>query len=608
MKKTVGMMIKETMVEKNISLSTLGRGLCNKSDLSRYLNGTRRIDRLLLTVFLQRVGKSPAKFSLLLSEEEYIYFEWKHKICIAQMDSDWLQIEQLLKEGEPTDCLFNEVLQKQYAQIMQSIVAEKVYGDREKSVHLLQDAINITVPEFHKGLKSDTLLGTQEICAILLWQNLQPNKRKSRIILKELVLYLEMHYQDVQELVKVYPKVVAQYLILLQQEKSYEMCLILSEKVINLMIKTGYANDMERFLQIYIEAAEMLGVEEKLIKRKKQLQAWQELMADIGCEEKDVEDELFLLDVWQEVELLNEAILISRQEHHYSQESLSQNICEPETISRIEGGKNAPRPSIYKKIAQRLELPEEYYYTTIETDDFEALEQYVLVESLVMRQQWEELEVELFTLGNMLDMSNKWNKQYVEGKQYGINRRKGIILLEERLGHLTRLLQISMPDIVEGSWTCDDFWRHFFRKSEMSLLIQVADTLADLKRYEEEIELLERMYQYYKERKVNYDLHYRTVLLVVARLSSAYLKNKEYGKVLFYVNEGIRISMVSGNKILLGGLINNKAYALECLGQKETSLRYYRLAFYCADLMESNTAKISKYSYEMIVNEHVEWY
>lgn len=608
MKKTVGMMIKETMEEKNISLSTLGRGLCNKSDLSRYLNGTRRIDRLLLTVFLQRVGKSPAKFSLLLSEEEYIYFEWKHKICVAQMDSDWLQIEQLLKEGESTDCLFNEVLQKQYAQIMQSIVAEKVYGDREKSVHLLQDAINITVPEFHKGLKSDTLLGTQEICAILLWQNLQPNKRKSRIILKELVLYLEMHYQDVQELVKVYPKVVAQYLILLQQEKSYEMCLILSEKVINMMIKTGYANDMERFLQIYIEAAEMLGVEEKLIKRKKQLQAWQELMADIGCEEKDVEDELFLLDVWQEVELLNEAILISRQEHHYSQESLSQNICEPETISRIEGGKNAPRPSIYKKIAQRLELPEEYYYTTIETDDFEALEQYVLVESLVMRQQWEELEVELFTLGNMLDMSNKWNKQYVEGKQYGINRRKGIILLEERLGHLTRLLQISMPDIVEGSWTCDDFWRHFFRKSEMSLLIQVADTLADLKRYEEEIELLERMYQYYKERKVNYDLHYRTVLLVVARLSSAYLKNKEYGKVLFYVNEGIRISMVSGNKILLGGLINNKAYALECLGQKETSLRYYRLAFYCADLMESNTAKISKYSYEMIVNEHVEWY
>ena len=89
MKKTVGMMIKETMEEKNISLSTLGRGLCNKSDLSRYLNGTRRIDRLLLTVFLQRVGKSPAKFSMLLTQEEYTYFEWKHEICIAQMNSDW---------------------------------------------------------------------------------------------------------------------------------------------------------------------------------------------------------------------------------------------------------------------------------------------------------------------------------------------------------------------------------------------------------------------------------------------------------------------------------------------------------------------------------------
>lgn len=313
MKKTVGMMIKETMEEKNISLSTLGRGLCNKSDLSRYLNGTRRIDRLLLTVFLQRVGKSPAKFSMLLTQEEYTYFEWKHEICIAQMNSDWKQVERLLREDKQPKYLINEILQKQYTQILYSIVEEKVYGNRAESVRLLQEAINITVPEFYKGLKSDTLLGTQEICAILLWQNLQTDKRKSRLILKELVMYLEMHYQDVQELIRVYPKVVAQYLLLLQHDKEYEMCLIFSEKVINLMIKTGYANDMERFLQIYIDAAEALGAEEKLIKRKKQLQAWKELMADIGCEEKDVEDELFLLDVWQEVELLNEAILISRQ-------------------------------------------------------------------------------------------------------------------------------------------------------------------------------------------------------------------------------------------------------------------------------------------------------
>ena len=57
-------------------------------------------------------------------------------------------------------------------------------------------------------------------------------------------------------------------------------------------------------------------------------------MEDIGFVMQDTEEELFLLDVWQEIELLNEAMQVSRREYNYSQESLSQNICEPETISR----------------------------------------------------------------------------------------------------------------------------------------------------------------------------------------------------------------------------------------------------------------------------------
>ncbi len=37
----------------------------------------------------------------------------------------------------------------------------------------------MTVPDFYKGLKNDTLLGTQDICTILLWQILQLDKEKS---------------------------------------------------------------------------------------------------------------------------------------------------------------------------------------------------------------------------------------------------------------------------------------------------------------------------------------------------------------------------------------------------------------------------------------------
>ncbi len=126
-------MIKETLIEMNISLSTLGRGLCKKSDLSRYLNSVRRIDRLILTVFLQRIGISPVKFSLLLTEDEYAYLKWKHKICLEQMDGNWERVEKLLKTNAEAKSLFNDVLQKQYVQIIQ-LQLQKNYMENGRNV------------------------------------------------------------------------------------------------------------------------------------------------------------------------------------------------------------------------------------------------------------------------------------------------------------------------------------------------------------------------------------------------------------------------------------------------------------------------------------------
>ena len=127
MKKTVGMMIKEVLLEKKIPMSDLGKGLCSKSDMSKYLNGSRRIDRLLLFVFFERMGKSPAKFTFLLTETEYRYFEWKMKVCLACGEKDWKRVEELLCEKEAMDCSCNETLQRQFLMIVKAILLEKMY-------------------------------------------------------------------------------------------------------------------------------------------------------------------------------------------------------------------------------------------------------------------------------------------------------------------------------------------------------------------------------------------------------------------------------------------------------------------------------------------------
>ena len=68
MKKSVGIMIQDTVSDKHIKQRALGRGLCSIGDLSKFLNGTKRMDCLLMTALLQRIGKSAANFSVLLTE------------------------------------------------------------------------------------------------------------------------------------------------------------------------------------------------------------------------------------------------------------------------------------------------------------------------------------------------------------------------------------------------------------------------------------------------------------------------------------------------------------------------------------------------------------
>ena len=126
MKKTLGEMINDAIHERGVKQIDLCRGLCSTSALSRYLNGERRMDRCLLTVLLQRLGKSSDKFITLLTDEEYSYFEWKQEICYAQMNKDWEMIYQLLQEKEAQNGKLNKNIQKQYYLLMQGIVNEKL--------------------------------------------------------------------------------------------------------------------------------------------------------------------------------------------------------------------------------------------------------------------------------------------------------------------------------------------------------------------------------------------------------------------------------------------------------------------------------------------------
>lgn len=600
-------MVLRNLRNEGIRREELCRGLCNESMFARYMNGTFYLDRLLMTAFLQRMGKSPDKFCSLLTDEEYVYFEWRYKAELAQQRGDWAEIERLLGEEAKVPC--NEKLQRQFSLLLQAIIQEKCHGRRGECIRLLEEALSLTLPDFIAGLTGlenedvgrieGMRLGTQEINILLLWQALQPDKERAFLLLEGLVKNIEGHYTDRQEKCKIYPKAAAQYLAMLSGKEKYYEGLALAEKALELIGETGYVESLLQIFRRYAEIAEKIHAENSAGIRE-QYEVWKEIMETYGRREEEATSYLFCMS--QEIELFHEMIRGSRQEKGYTQEELSTEICEPATLSRIENGRK-PLKRTYQGLAKRLSLPGETYYSTIVADRFETLELRWEYETQFNVGQFQKAEQLKNLLKAELDNSIVCNRQYIEQAELVLKREMGKIKPQDCFEELREILGYSisrMPEDEQVEQWPEDFWKHVFTGREMSLLLLVADTLYAKGKFEQDIYLLKKMLEYYSRSRVSPEVHYRIVTLIYGRLTTLYCRLGLYGEVLDYAEKGILLSIQQGSCGELYKFIVNKAYALEHLGAETEAAEYYRTAFISSKLFLNGGYKIAARAYKRL--------
>lgn len=612
MKKTLGELLQETIIEKKISRVDLCRGLCSPSVFTKYLNGERRMDRLLLTALMQRLGLSPDKFVTLLPKNEYYYFDWRQRLAMAQLERDWERVLALLEEDAAREPACNPAIREQFSTMIRIRAEAELSGDKSGGAGLYQEAIQRTVPDFPGQLGIHTCLSVQEISLILLWQDLQQGSEETAGVLAFLESYVRTRCSEERERVKLYPKVAARYLPVLLEQGRYHECMTMAERAVDMMVTSGYASSMGTVLEIYVKAAEAIGIGEQVHREKVQLGAWRELMQELGQTKEEPDDELYMMDVWQELDLLDEVLSRNRQHQGYSQEELSEGICTPETLSRIETARRAPNTGTFRALAEKLSLREDYYYSGIETDDLTLLDLEWQITMLIMNRQWEQAEEALQEMREKLDLSYRCNRQYLENVQFNIDCAVGRIPLEQQFKAVRKILAITVEEVPEGEdvreWQ-EDFWDYPFNSEEIAVMMQMADTLEHEKEWEQAQFLLEKLLRHYQRSRIKLEFHFRTVILIVARLSGCTGILGKRKEELIYSEEGICLCRSSGTWKLLSTFVNNIADALEYLGKKETSLKYYRLAFYSAELFgKDRTAEIAKRSYEKLLGQPAEWY
>lgn len=560
------------------------------------------MDRLLMTVFMQRLGKSPDKFCVLLTEYEYVYFAWRQRVEAAVQCGAWNRVEELLNEPEASDLSCNPELQKQYFLMLQGIVQEKWHGNRAESFRLLEEAATLTVPGFQFGLGDNARLGVQEINIMLLWQEVHPDREKAFEFLKKLVHNIEVNYADRQEKCKIYPRAAARLIFLLNARGEYREGIALADRALRLVMDTGYGDGVEQVLRGYAEITENVEcVNREQIRQ--QAFMWQELLEEY-CKGKAEENEyIYVFSASQEIELVNEMISGVRRERSLTQEQLSKDICDTATLSRIENGKRRPARKNYKALAQRLSLPEEYYYGTISTDRFEVLEQRWEYEACVVNAEWEKAEGLRSLLAEELNRAVVCNRQYLEQADFILEKHAGKIKLEDSFDRLRDILKCTipkMPDNIRVEEWPEQFWQHVFTEREMSLLLQVSDVLAAGKKHGQAVFLLEKMLEYYGRSKVNPEFHYRIVLLIYGRLSSHYGILNNYELESEYAEKGVRLCIQKGAYKSLPKFLNNKADGLENQGLIKEALYHYKAAFIVAKVLLKKRFDIAARSYKKL--------
>lgn len=603
-KENVGGIILTLRTKMRISQIDLCKGLCTNRTLSRIELGERIPDKLLLDALLQRLGKSPDKLETILTEKEYMLYcqrrAIERDIINYQFESAREKLEDYRKQKECKD-----TLQRQYIGKITAVLADEAEHNVKKSISILRKTAEITMPHWETEHKITFFLGTEEVqILLLLAQNyLKTDKQKKAFeILEKLFVYLETRYSDEEEKVKVYPKCAYLLVTILWKKEDYSKAVEICEKAIDLLTKNGVIYHLPELMWIYILGLEKQGNVQLANKIKKQRECLLQVYEEYGVMLNERVSNILLVNVQHELYLFNEIIRDERINRGETQEQLSENICSPETLSRIESGKRAPSRKNFNAIMSKLGIDKTIYNSYVSAKDFSIYEEKRNISKYISRHEYKKAKKTFDSLKRSIDCTIIENKQYILSTEAMLDRTFGRISNEEALQKNFKALSYTFKNYQQG------FYRILSRQ-EVIILNQIGIIYKRLGKRKKAISMFESVLKCYEASKIDMMYHYSACALIMINLSAYLEEELEIDKAIEICDKGIMLDLKCGRGNRLGIFLTNKACSLEHAKNSTIQKKYFKQAFYLCDLMHNNVDKedIKKY-YEKNYNSDEEWY
>lgn len=249
----LGEYMKQRRLELGLTQEQLCEGICEPMTISRMENGRQTPSRNRINALLQRLGLPNDRYFALLSkrEEEIAALQKEIIACSVQRNTahGWELLAQLEQITESDDHVTRQFI------LRSKVILGKAEGrySAEKQLQMLMEALRMTVPHFDLEEISSGLYSFEEIKIInqiAINYAGSGQRRKAIDILRQLMKYVQKHYQNILQSGGLLPLISYNYARELAANKQYEDAIEIAELGWQSCVSSGHYQFLPGILAI----------------------------------------------------------------------------------------------------------------------------------------------------------------------------------------------------------------------------------------------------------------------------------------------------------------------------------------------------------------------
>ena len=481
----IGRLLYGIRTKYQISVNDICRGICGVSTYCMYENDEMIPDILSVNIFLDRMGFGILGLTAYISEKEVVYFKWKESTRACIRNENYKKLVMLLEHMPTGNVSLNKKIREQYAWFIKGIVAEKDTADLKKATECYEKALECTCGFLIKSQKIEGTFSVREIHIYAIYLNLLCKvnpKEKEEVISRfyQLMQYVNVHYVEEQQKVKIYPLLVCLWGNLVIEGKDTEGSFEIFEKTLELLRKQKSLYCLLEIMRLHI----LVGLKEKrdMSKEQEDIKILQSFFEEFGYQ---AQSQIYVPQANEiMLEHVGQYLSTERKKVNFTQEKISDGICSVESYSRIENGRKPTRNN-YKALTEKIGTENRYYIELVNTGNIDALllRREISYELFMEKnERLPELLEELKTVLGEKEVAK--NRQYLEFVQVSIEENTGRKTWNQCCDMFRNILSYTMNEKEIGKK------RHVYTMLEINLIDHISVCMAKDGKSEEAMHLI----------------------------------------------------------------------------------------------------------------------